>query len=195
MGPLSLRGQSGWAGAGRATQEVSGGYRGWRAYWTVGQGAGGLGGECQGWGGAERSGSCDGCTDLPRITGAFPRISGRPLVLNLYKPQCGADGSTVTAHPARPGCPHSRATHPDIRVFSRTSSSTRWSTTRSRRRCWQTRGRSAWGTATRPTSPTCCRKVGCWAQARFIAAVRMFWKHFWSSKSPENWSARCADFC
>lgn len=71
-------------------------------------------------------------------------------------------------HVAAPGGPGLRARHsgrPSSRVptpvpFSRTSSSTRWSMIRSRRRCWPTRGRSAWATATRRTSATCCRKVG-----------------------------------
>lgn len=71
-------------------------------------------------------------------------------------------------HVAAPGGPGLHAQHsgrqssrvPTPVPFSRTSSSTRWSMIRSRRRCWPTRGRSAWATATRRTSATCCRKVG-----------------------------------
>lgn len=69
------------------------------------------------------------------------------------------------AAPGGPGLRARRSSRPSSRVptpvpFSRTSSSTRWSMIRSRRRCWPTRGRSAWATATRRTSATCCRKVG-----------------------------------
>lgn len=86
-------------------------------------------------------------------------------------------------------------------LFSRTSSSTRWSTTHSRRRCWQTKGRSVWGTATRRTSPTYYRKVGLGrvtvsqgrgpgatpAQAHFAVVFVTFLKLVLSPKNSFEW--------